>query len=97
MDRLKKTSQKDSAGSDMALKILNFIAIDDDRLLRFCSLSGLGIDDFRNGISDTTFQAMIFDQALQDEDLMVAFAAEHQLTPELIAKARRALPGSHDF
>jgi Protein of unknown function (DUF3572) len=93
-------SPQNPTQSTIALNLLEFIATDADRLERFCGLSGLTIDDFREGLAKPSFLAMAFDQALQDEELMIGFATEHKLTPEDIARARRGLPGAeghHDF
>ncbi len=92
---------KAEAGSEnssvIAMKLLTFIAADSDLLGRFMSLSGLGPDDLRRGLGDPAFQAGVLDFALEDESLLLAFAANEGLNPVAIVRARAKLPGfAHD-
>ncbi len=83
--------------SVIAMKLLTFIAADSDLLGRFMSLSGLGPDDLRRGLNDPAFQAGVLDFALEDESLLLAFAANEGLNPVAIVQARAKLPGfAHD-
>lgn len=82
----------------IALKFMGFIASDESRMERFTALSGIYPDDLRNNAGEPTFQGFVLDYALQDEALILEFAASEGLSPEKIAAARYDLPGAtYDF
>ena len=91
MNRLKQTPAVD-AGT-LPLDLITFLAQDEERFERFLALSGLGPDDFRARLAEPSFQAMILDQVLQDQSLVLEFTAAHSLKPEAVLAARRKLPG----
>jgi hypothetical protein len=94
MDRLKKNPLNAAEATDVALKMLGFIASDSTQLERFCGLSGLGENDIRANIGEASFLAFVYDYVLQDESLVVSFAASEGLKPELFMALRRQLPGA---
>jgi Protein of unknown function (DUF3572) len=74
-----------------------YLAADDEKLGRFCDLSGLGQNELTQRLTDSSFQAFLLDFLLQDESELLAFTAEQGLKPEAIMIARSKLPGfSHD-
>lgn len=93
----KKSSQTDRNGREnasiIALNFIGFLAEDEDRLRRFCTHTGLASGDLRESIGEAAFQAMALDYALNDEALLLAFAAGAKLDPQAIVAARRFLPG----
>jgi hypothetical protein len=92
--RLQKNSTKISpVADDIALKFISFLVSDDERLNRFCALTGMGEPELKMGLSDATVQSFILDYALSDESLLLAFAADHGLRPEDVVRARQHLPG----
>ena len=89
MNRLKQTHDAET----LPLDLITFLAQDEERFERFLALSGLGPDDFRARLAEPSFQAMILDQVLQDQSLVLEFTAAHGLKPEAVLAARRKLPG----
>jgi hypothetical protein len=91
MNRLKTNTQ---GSSDLPLTLITFLAQDEERFMRFLTLTGLGPQDFRNNLAKPSFQAMILDQVLQDQSLVLEFTAAQGLPPEAVLAARRKLPGA---
>jgi hypothetical protein len=93
----KKSTQTGSIGAEgaaiMALNFIGYLANDADRLSRFCTLTGLGPGDLKDSIGSADFQAMALDYALQNEELLLEFAAMEKLNPMDVMTARRQLPG----
>ncbi len=93
-----RTSSSASAAVEVAQDFVAFLASDDDRLMRFLSLSGIDPGQLRERLSDPSFLGFILDFALQDEAQMLEFAANRNLAPETILQARSKLPGANlDF
>jgi hypothetical protein len=88
-----KTSLKPETGDDIALKYIAYLAADGEKLATFCGQAGLGIEDLRHRLPDLDFQGFVLDMLLQDESELLAFAAEYNLRPEAIMRARSKLPG----
>ncbi len=76
------------------MNFIGFIASDETRLERFLALSGIGLDDLKNGAATPDFQGFVLDYALQDEKLILDFCAATGLKPELVQTARYTLPGA---
>jgi Protein of unknown function (DUF3572) len=95
---LKSTSLSASEASSISLKLIGFIASDEERLERFLALSGISLMDLKEGAANPEFQGFVLDYALQDEKLIVDFSISTGIKAELIQFARYALPGAtHDF
>lgn len=90
---LKPAQSKREDGSVIAMKLLGFMAADEDILGRFMGLSGLAPDDLRQGINDPAFQAGVLDFVLADESLLIVFAANAGIDPASIMQARAKMPG----
>jgi hypothetical protein len=75
----------------IALKGLAFLAADPERLSRFLALSGVSPGDVRAATADRRFLAGILDHLLQDESLLLTFAADEDLDPRLPAPAAEIL------
>lgn len=90
---MSKWPQESGDESSIALNFITYLADDEDRLSRFCALSGLGIGELKREVGNPEFQGFLLDYALQDESLLLAFAAQFNIKPERIAAARRRLPG----
>ena len=88
-----KTAAQGDGATVIALKLIAFLASDADRLERFCALSGLLEQDIKGSLQDPDFLGFVFDYVLQDESLLLAFAADEGLRPETVVAARRKLPG----
>jgi hypothetical protein len=90
MNRLK---QSHAFAETLPLELITFLAQDEERFERFLALSGLGPQDFRSHLAEPSFQAMVLDQVLQDQSLVLEFTAAHGLKPEAVLAARHKLPG----
>jgi Protein of unknown function (DUF3572) len=75
----------------IALSALAFLAEDLQRLGRFLALTGLGPGELRAGARSARIQAAVLNHLLQDESLLLVFAASHGIAPELIAPAQALL------
>ncbi len=93
---LKNTSPKALEGTTIALKLMAFIAEDDERMERFASLSGMSLGDLKEGAENPVFLGFLLDYAMQDEALILCFAENNQISPQSLASARRQLPGASD-
>jgi hypothetical protein len=89
---------KREQSQSIALNILIFLVSDPDRAEAFLRITGMDADDVRAGASSEQFLAGVVDYLLSDEQLLVTFAAEQEINPEVIRSVRRALPGGQfDF
>jgi Protein of unknown function (DUF3572) len=79
--------------SGIALKLLEYMAVERGYLERFMALAGLSIEDVRNAAADPNFHGGILDFALSDESLLLAFTANAGLKPEKMIVYRSKLPG----
>jgi Protein of unknown function (DUF3572) len=87
-----------AAAAELALELVTYLAGDDNRLQRFLEQSGIGAGELRDRLNDPAFLGFVLDFALQDEELVVAFAAENSISPEALMMARSKLPGANlDF
>ncbi len=89
-----KFSGDNEAAQVIALKALGYLASDDVLLAQFLGTTGLAAGDLGAGATDSTFLAGILDYFLQNEALLLAFAASEGLAPETIVQARQCLPGA---
>jgi hypothetical protein len=95
---VKRTPHQTADYSIIALKFIAFIASDETRLERFTALTGLSPQECKERALDKAFQGFVLDFAMQDESAMLEFAAQEEISPESIIKARFALPGAnYDF
>ncbi|MGC6511303.1 MAG: DUF3572 domain-containing protein [Parvibaculales bacterium] len=79
----------------LALKILEWIARDEDAMVRFARLSGIDPIDLIVHASDPEMLGGMMDFFLSDEELIIAFCDETETDKELPALARQALPGGN--
>ena len=80
----------------IALKALAFLANDEARLGRFLALSGVGPENMRDAASSPEFLAGLLNHLLEDESLLLTFAAEQELDPRIPALAAQALTREYD-
>lgn len=71
----------------IALQGLTFLAGDPQRLVRFLSLTGLTPQDLKGFGRDASLQMALMDYLLSDESLLLVFASEAGVLPEVIAPA----------
>lgn len=85
-----KTAAKDAA-ERLAIEALGFLAQDGERLGRFLTLTGLGPADLRQAASSATFLVGVLDHVLEDEPLLLSFAANVGIEPGHVMRARSVL------
>ena len=62
-----------------------------NRLSRFLGMTGLGPDNLRTAAADPAFLGSVLDYLVADEALLVEFAADAGLKPEVVARAHGAI------
>lgn len=75
----------------LAIDALVFLAEDPERLSRFLGITGLEAQNLRAAAGQPGFLASVLDYLMQDESLLLAFAAQKHLAPEAVARAARKL------
>jgi Protein of unknown function (DUF3572) len=78
----------------LAIEALVFLAQDGERIARFLALTGLEAQNLREAAAQPGFLASVFEHLMQDESLLMAFAAEKHLPPEAVMRAARTLGAS---
>ncbi len=78
---------------ETAILALGFLAADPERLERFLALTGLSPPDVPDLLRNGVLHLATLDHIAADEPLLLAFAAAHDLPPEAVVMARRALAG----
>ncbi|MDX2289741.1 MAG: DUF3572 domain-containing protein [Hyphomicrobiaceae bacterium] len=81
----------------LALGALRFLAGDMARLSRFLAITGIGPADLRSGAGDHAVLTAVLDFLLQDQSLLLVYAAENSLEPATVEDARRVLGGRPDL
>ena len=81
------------AAESMAIQALSYIASDGERLSRFLALTGIGPDEIRSAAAQPGFLIGVLEYLASDEALMIGFAAENVMKPEVVDAARLALGG----
>lgn len=79
------------AAERLAIEALGFLAQDGERLGRFLSLTGLGPGDLRQAAATPGFLTGVLDHVLEDESLLLAFAANAGIEPGHVMRARSVL------
>ena len=77
----------------IAIRALQFIAADGERLARFLSITGIGPETLRQAAAEPGFLAQVLEFVGEDESLLLAFAANAALAPATVAAARQRLAG----
>jgi hypothetical protein len=75
----------------IALEALAFLADDVQRLGRFLALTGVGPIELRQEARNPRMLAAVLNHLLQDESLLLVFAASHGIDADLIGPAQRTL------
>jgi hypothetical protein len=90
-----KISGNYESAEALALKALAFLTADENRLDQFLLASGIEPGDLKAGIGDPHTLAGVLDHLLQNESLLVEFAAALDVAPPEIMRARHKLPGAN--
>lgn len=91
--RSEKPKERQAAAQGLAVAALGFIAAEPERLGRFLALSGIGPASIRAAAREPQFLAGVLDHITSDERLLLAFAAENDIDPEAVMRARDVLAG----
>lgn len=90
---MKQTSLTRNEAELIAIRALEFLASDPDRLGRFLTLSGVSPATLREGMGDPAFLAGVLDHLLGDESLLFEFCAFADIDASVPATAHTALVG----
>ena len=85
-----RTIARDEAET-IAIQALAFLAGRPDDLGRFLAVAGLGPANLRRAAADPAFLAGVVAYLLGDEKLLLAFAADIEMTPQRLAEVGRLL------
>ena len=77
----------------LALRALGFLAAEPERIGPFLSATGLGPESLRAAASEPGFLAAVLDHIAESDSLLLEFAGNLRLNPEIVAEARRVLAG----
>src|SRR5215510_10765302 len=78
----------------LAIQVLNFLAEDPERLSRFLAFSGIEAQSLRDAAREPNFLLGVLDHLAGDERLLTEFAAQNELAPEVVIRARDLLAGA---
>ncbi len=92
--RLDPSFANTPTNDDLPLLFLAFLMADDDRRDQFMATSGLAVEELRQRLEEPHFKSFLLDYALSDEKLILDFASERGVDPQIFMNARRKLPGA---
>jgi hypothetical protein len=92
-NRRQSERERLAAAEDLAIAGLGFIAAEPERLDRFLALTGIDPASIRAAARQPQFLVGVLDHLLGEERLLLAFAAENDIDPEAVMRARDALAG----
>jgi hypothetical protein len=81
------------SADELAIAALGFLAADPERLARFLALTGLGPQSLRAAAREPGFLSGVLDHVASDESLLLAFAEENGIDPQVVERARAMLAG----
>jgi hypothetical protein len=84
------------AAEQIAVAALNFLSTDAEHLGGFLAATGLGPHNLREAARDPDFLAGVLHHIMQDESLLLAFAANASVSPETVAQADLVLNPPED-
>lgn len=86
---------KEEQATRLAQEALIWLAGRPEALEGFLGATGAGPDDVRRRAAEPEFLGFVLDHLLSAEPLLLAFAADAGVRPDLPARARAALPGGY--
>ena len=89
----RRTGTSTDQAEAVGIAALGFLAAEPERLDRFLALAGLDVGSIRSAARDPGFLAAVLDHLMADEPLLLAFAANEGLKPEVVVRAAHALGG----
>ena len=82
-----------NTAESLAIQALAYLAEEPERLGIFLAASGVEPDTIRQAAADPAFLAGVLDHVASSEELVLAFAAQADIAPEDVERARAALGG----
>jgi hypothetical protein len=82
------------AAEALALRALGFLAAEPDRLEPFLAMTGLGPSTLRAAATQPGFLAAVLDHLAGSDSLLLEFAGNLSLNPEIVGQARSILSGA---
>lgn len=81
----------------LAIDALGFLAEDIERLQRFLAITGLEPSTLRDAARNPLFLVSVLDHLLADEALLLAYAANRRIEPQVVADARARIGDRPEF
>ncbi len=81
------------AAEMVAVRVLAWLARNDDLMQLFLNASGCGAEDLRAQAADPAFLVSVLDFLMMDDAWIVAYCAAEGLANDVPMRARQALPG----
>lgn len=78
----------------VALRAVEFLAADEERIGRFLALTGAGPAELAAGVRDHAFLCGVLEHLLSDETLLFLFCDHALIAPEVPAAAQALLAGA---
>lgn len=75
----------------IGLQALGFLAADDNRIAKFLGLTGIDPSDLIAQAKSPNMLLAVLEHLGQDESLLLVFASENEIAPEVIGEAVRRL------
>ena len=83
-----------AAAETIALQALAFLVSEEGNLRGFLGHTGATADDLKLGAGSPQFLAGVLDFLLEQDDRLLAFCDQFDVTPEQTQRARAVLPGA---
>ena len=91
---MSKRGHLDREGAEtIGAQALGFLAGEPQRFARFLALTGVDIDEVRANAGSPELLAAVLAHLTSDESLLLTFAAEAHVAPEVVAPALAILQG----
>ena len=76
------------------LQVVAHIAADEDTFQNFMTMTGMDIESLRASIDSLETIAAVLDFLLENENILIDFCRDHQISAEEIWRLRNQLPGA---
>lgn len=93
----KRRKLDSSDAESVAIKVLNCLTSDPERLGRFLVVTGLDPTNIRSAAREPGFLAAVLDYVMSDEALLLEVAGDAEVAPEGIAAAHARLSPEPDW
>ena len=89
--RPKQKALDQDAAEAIGLQALGFLAVDDNRIAKFLGLTGIGPSDLVEQARSPQMLLAVLEHISEDESLLLVFASEIGIAPEIVAEAMMRL------